>query len=193
MKGMNEAFERTHPHNWVRNGWVRTLVVLTLSLTVLASSALAQSLAELADKEKKRRSEVKGTAKVISERELQTGRRVTSLPNDSAAAASNQGEGAVGSEETAAAAEPEVDETTTREYWLNRVNAANEKIAALEEKLQSPESDWGGGMRTDVNPVGQRNLSHRQEIESQLAAARAELAQIQDEARRAGVPAGWVR
>ncbi|MGH9459740.1 MAG: hypothetical protein ACRD1X_00860, partial [Vicinamibacteria bacterium] len=66
MKGMNAAFERTHHHHWVRNGWVRTLVVLTLSLTVLGGSALAQSLAELAEKEKKRRSDVKGTAKVIS-------------------------------------------------------------------------------------------------------------------------------
>jgi len=193
MKGMNEAFERTRHHHGVRNKWVRTLVALTLSLTVLAGSALAQSLAQVAEKEKKRRSEVKGTAKVISDRELQTGRRVTPLPNDSAATATSQGEGAVASEETAVAGEPEVDEATTREYWQNRVNAANEKIAALEEKLQSPESDWGGGMRTDVNPVGQRNLSQRQEIESQLAAARAELAQIQDEARRAGVPAGWVR
>jgi hypothetical protein len=188
MKGMNERLERTRHHQWVR-----TLVVLALSMTVLTGSAFAQSLVELAAKEKKRRSEVKGTTKVISERELQSGRRVTSLPSDSATTATNQGEAGVSSDETQSAEEPEVDETTTREYWQNRVNAAHEKIAALEQKLQSPESDWGGGMRTDVNPVGQRNLSQRQEIESQLAAARAELAQIQDEARRAGVPAGWVR
>jgi hypothetical protein len=192
MKRMNEAFERTRHDNGVGNTWVRTLVVLTLSLTVLAGSALAQSLAEVAAKEKKRRSEVKGTTQIISERELQTGRRATSLPSDSATAGNQEG-GAVAGEETATAAEPEVDERTTQAYWQNRVNAANEKIAALEAKLQSPESDWGGGMRTDVNPVGQRNLSQRQEIESELAAARAELAQIQDEARRAGVPAGWVR
>ena len=188
MKGMNETFERTRHHKWVR-----TLVVLTLSTAVLAGSALAQSLAEVAEKEKQRRSEVKGATKVISERELQSGRRVTPLPSDSAATASSQGGGEVASDEAAIGEEPEVDETTTREYWQNRVTAAQEKTAALEEKLQSPESDWGGGMRTDVNPVGQRNLSQRQEIESQLAAARAELAQIQDEARRAGVPAGWVR
>ena len=167
------------------------LAVLALSMAVLPGSVLAQSLAEVAEKEKKRRSEAKGTAKVISERELQTGRRVTSLPSDSAPSAGAEGE--VASDELATGQEPEVDETTTREYWQSRVNASREKIVALEERLQSPESDWGGGMRTDVNPIGQRNLSQRQETESQLAAARAELAQIQDEARRAGVPSGWVR
>ena len=89
--------------------------------------------------------------------------------------------------------ESEADETKTREYWQNRVAGSKKKIADLESKLQSPENDWGGGMRTDVNPVGQRNLSGRQEIESELAAARSEFSQIQGEARRAGVPAGWVR
>lgn len=167
------------------------LAVLALSISVLPGSVLAQSLGEVAEKEKKRRSETKGTAKVISERELQSGRRVTPLPSDSAPAAGGEGEAA--SDELATGQEPEVDETKTREYWQSRVNTSKEKIATLEERLQSPESDWGGGMRTDVNPVGQRNLSQRQEIESQLAAARAEFAQIQDEARRAGVPSGWVR
>ena len=175
-------------------GMKRTLLllaVLGLSISVLSGSVLAQSLAEVADKEKKRRSETKGTAKVISERELQSGRRVTSLPADSAPAAGGEGDAA--SDDLVTGQEPEVDETTTRDYWQSRVNVSKEKIATLEERLQSPENDWGGGMRTDVNPLGQRNLSQRQETESQLAAARAELAQIQDEARRAGVPSGWVR
>ena len=170
------------------------IVVLTLSLSVLSGSVLAQSLAEVAEREKKRRAEVKGSTKVISERELRSGRRVVTLPSDSAPATGGAGDNAgAGADELASGEEPEVDETTTREYWQNRVNAAREQIATLEERLQNPESDWGGGMRTDVNPVGQRNLSQRQDVESQLAAARAELVQIQEEARRAGVPSGWVR
>lgn len=188
MKGMNETVESAH-----HRIWVRTLVAFAVCTAVLAGSAFAQSLAEVAAKEKKRRSEVKGTTKVISDRELQSGRRTTAIPSASASAAGSEAEGATASDDTASGEEPEVDETTTREYWQNRVNAAHEKISALEKQLQSPESDWGGGMRTDVNPLGQRNLSSRQETENQLAAARAELAQIQDEARRAGVPAGWVR
>jgi hypothetical protein len=146
-------------------------------------------LAEVAKKEKKRRSEVQGSTKVISERDLRSAGRSTPLPSSAAASA----EGGESAENAAEDGEDEPDETKTREYWQNRVSASKKKIADLEERLQRPENDWGGGMRTDVNPVGQRNLSQRQGIESQLAAARAELATIQDEARRAGVPAGWVR
>ena len=188
MKDMNQRVDRMRCDRWVR-----TLVALTVSLAILAGTALAQSLAEVAEKEKKRRAEAKGATKVISERELQSGRRVTPLPSDSASGSGSPAEGEAASEETAGADEPQVDETKTREYWETRVKAVHDKISGLEQKLQSPESDWGGGMRTDVNPMGQRNLSQRQETESQLAAARAELAQIQDEARRAGVPSGWVR
>lgn len=173
-------------------GMNQNLLLLVALAVLLPGSVLGQSLAEVAQKEKKRRAETKEPVRVISERELQTGRRSTSLPSASAPAAASEAEGDAAGDE-AIAEEPEVDETTTREYWQNRVTATKEKIAALEEQLQSPESDWGGGMRTDVNPIGQRNLSQRQDVESQLAAARAELAQIQNEARRAGVPAGWVR
>ncbi len=134
-------------------GMKRTLLllaVLGLSISVLSGSVLAQSLAEVADKEKKRRSETKGTAKVISERELQSGRRVTSLPADSAPAAGGEGDAA--SDDLVTGQEPEVDETTTREYWQSRANASREKIAALEEKLQSPESDWGGRHANGCQP-----------------------------------------
>ena len=170
------------------NNWLRWFFSLALSVGVLSGAAYAQSLAEVAEKEKKRRTEVEGSSKVISERDLRT-RRSSLLPS-SAPAEGGVAEDA-GREDDKN--EPEADETKTREYWQNRVAASRKKMADLESKLQSPENDWGGGMRTDVNPVGQRNLSGRDEIESQLAAARSELAQIQDEARRAGVPAGWVR
>ncbi len=172
----------------IGNNWLRWFFSLALSVGVLSGVAYAQSLAEVAEKEKKRRTEVEGSSKVISERDLRT-RRSSLLPS-SAPAEGGVAEDA-GREDDKN--EPEADETKTREYWQNRVAASRKKMADLESKLQSPENDWGGGMRTDVNPVGQRNLSGRDEIESQLAAARSELAQIQDEARRAGVPAGWVR
>jgi hypothetical protein len=89
--------------------------------------------------------------------------------------------------------ETEEDETETREYWQERIAAANKKVQDLETRLQSDEVNWGGGLRTDVNPIGQKNLSQRQEIESQLEQAKAELQAIQVEGRRAGVPPGWLR
>lgn len=172
----------------IGKNWLRWFLSLAVSVGVLAGAAYAQSLVDVAEKEKKRRTEVKGDAKVISERDLGRGRS-SPLP----ASAPAEGTVAEDAGDKGEEDESETDETKTREYWQNRVAESKKKIADLESKLQDPENDWGGGMRTDVNPVGQRNLSSRQETESQLAAARSELARIQDEARRAGVPAGWVR
>jgi hypothetical protein len=156
-----------------------------------AGLSSAQSLVDVAKKEKERRSKLdkQGEARVITDRELQTGSRLPeSLPTPTTegaeSEASSQQEGEEGEGE---------DETKTREYWQTRVDGVKKKIADLEEKLQSPEMNWGEGIRNDVNPIGQRNLSHRQDLESQLAQAKAELRAIQDEARRAGVSPGWVR
>jgi hypothetical protein len=175
-------------------GWGRWLVTIALGVGLFSGVSAAQSLAELAKKEKERRSQIgsKETTKVISERDLQrAGRSPAPLP----ASATPAGE-AAGGEQASGEGEEEAEapeESKTREYWQNRVDGAKKKIADVEAKLNAPESNWGGGMRTDVNPYGQRNLSQRQELESQLAAAKSELQSIQEEARRAGVPSSWVR
>jgi hypothetical protein len=171
----------------------RRLFFVTLLFGLSAGLSSAQSLVEVAKKEKERRSKLdkQGEARVVTDRELQTGGRLpeslpatTTTTEGAESGASSQQEGEEGEGE---------DETKTMEYWRTRVEGVKKKIADLEEKLQSPELNWGEGIRNDVNPIGQRNLSHRQDLESQLAQAKAELRAIQDEARRAGVPPGWVR
>jgi hypothetical protein len=174
------------------------LLLVAVSFVLLPGTSSAQSLAEIAKKEKERRAKVnpEGESHVITERDLQGSYSALSSSREVAPAV--QGEG--GSESGADLAlsedeegEEEPDETQTREYWQTRVQETKQKIQELEGRLQGDELQWGGGMRTDVNPVGQKNLSERQEVERQLAEARAELRGIQAEARRAGVPPGWVR
>lgn len=172
-------------------GWWLFLVVWVLGCTLGVASA--QSLAELAKKEKERRSKIESEdTRVITERDLQSSFNV--LPA-SAPEGQAEGEGAAGGESSGDMEDEseEPDETKTREYWQKRVQDTKKKIQDLEQKLKSPELNWGEGMRTDVNPIGQRNLSTREETEKQLAAAKAELQAIQEEGRRAGVPAGWLR
>jgi hypothetical protein len=158
-----------------------------------AGLSSAQSLVEVAKKEKERRAKLdaQGEARVITDRELSTGGRLPVSPS----AATTTTEGAEGGDSSQQEGEEgeEEDETKTRQYWQSRVEGVKKKIADLEEQLKSPEMSWGEGIRNDVNPIGQRNLSRRQDLESQLAQAQAELRAIQDEARRAGVPSGWVR
>lgn len=174
---------------WVVSWQWLFLVTVTFILSSGVSSA--QSLAELAKKEKERRAKTdpKGESYVITERDLQSS--YGGLPESRPIA---QGEG--GNDEAQAEGEEgeeEQGETQTREHWQTRVQQAKEKIQELEAELASDEMNWGGGMRTDVNPVGQRNLTERQDTERELAEAKAELQEIRAEARRAGIPPGWVR
>jgi hypothetical protein len=174
---------------------LRNLALTAVVLALGAAFAQAQSLVEVAKKEKERRSKNKAEAsRVITDRELAGnygGLPATSTTSTSQTAA----EGEEGSTTTASGEQgeenEEQDETKTQEYWQNRVKASKDKIAKLEQQLQS--DDWGQGQRVGVDPRGQNNLGQRQQVEQQLAAARQELEAIRVEARRAGVPPGWVR
>jgi hypothetical protein len=62
------------------------------------------------------------------------------------------------------------------------VSAVNKKIQDLEARLKSPE------LTSDV-----RGASRREAAERDLAQARSEKQTIADEARRKGIPPGWLR
>lgn len=170
-----------------------TSIVGIVLFVVASGVAGAQSLAEVAKQEKKRRSSNTSTVKtVITERELSSSYGGLSEADAAASSADAQEGQAAGGDQSADDDPSEVqDETRTREYWQNRVNAAKEKIARLEQQAQS--ESWGDGQRFGVDPMGSNNLSQTQQNEQQLQEAKAELAAIQAEGRRAGVPPGWVR
>ena len=154
------------------------------ALAVLYASASlvsAQSLVEVAQKEKARRKKLDAQGKqAFTESDLRGGPR---LPRASSSSSTPQtGETAETPEGDETAAEPEPDPTTTQSYWRERVAAVNKKIQDLEAKLQSPE------LTSDT-----RGASRRQAAERDLAQARSEKQAIADEARRKGVPPGWLR
>ena len=173
---------------------LRKLGFFVLAVLVTAGLATAQSLAEVAKKEKKRREANHAEAKtVITDRDLTTnyGGLPAARSRTAPSEAEESGEEA-SADEGAAGDEAEAeDETKKKEYWVARVKAAKEKIKRLEERLAN--EDWGEGQRFGVDPRGLNNLTSRQKTEQELAAARAELEAIRAEARRAGAPPGWTR
>jgi hypothetical protein len=172
---------------------IRSFVLLLVTLALSAGLASAQSLAEVAKKEKQRRTSNASDSKtVITDRELTRsyGGLPTTLPSSTSTAA-GETEAATSESESQDDDGEAQDETRTEAYWQGRVAGAKEKIARLEQEVNS--DDWGEGQRFGVDPMGQNNLSRRQQSEQELTAARAELEAIRAEARRAGVPPGWVR
>jgi phosphate uptake regulator len=150
---------------------------------VSASLVSAQSLVEVAKKEKERRKKLDAQGKqAFTEGDLRGGLRTPAARPSSSTTTPQTGGTAATPEGGETPAEPEQDPTKTESYWRERVAAVNKKIQDLEAKLQSPE------LTSDT-----RGTSRRQAAERDLAQARSEKQTIADEARRKGVPPGWLR
>jgi hypothetical protein len=197
-------------------------LVALIVLPFLAGSlpAQAQSLAELAAKEKRRREEEQkknGPAKVVTTEDLakvQAGTATAPSPPlaqdagkvdivDKAKAARKAGHNPEGVEDEGPADAPHVeaeDEKTWRQDAQNHRNA----IAEAEKKLRDIEQakvKINGQilLSTDTNEI-MRLRGELQSFDEKLAAAGRDLAdarqnqaEFEQSARRAGVPPGWIR
>lgn len=171
-------------------------VLLTLTFGARPS---AQSLADVARAEEARRKTVKPGAKIYTNEDLGGTLPASAPPADAASASSSA---------KAAGAKPEeqkaVDPTKTEKYWKDRASAIQEtlsRLKLLQDALQTQVSGLNAEYLSMDDP-GHRGLletrMHRatlelqrvqQDIEKQTKAA----ADLQEEARKAGIPAGWVR
>jgi DNA repair exonuclease SbcCD ATPase subunit len=163
---------------------------------LLAGSTWADDLAALAKKEKERRAKISKPTPVYTEADGKTasGGSVTTLPPPSAPApASNPGQSAEEQKAT----------------WKARADAARAEIAAAEGRLQQLEQEYAA-YREDMAEVPASELQDpmrlqkrearmvemRAGLEQQrriVANAKKSLSVLEDAARAAGVPPGWLR
>ena len=176
-------------------------IVIPIALMIQAGPS-AQSLADIARAEEARRKTVKAAAKVYTNEDL--GRTPDtspapirdSAPNPSATPAA----AAVKSDEQKAAADP----TKTEAHWRDRASVIQQSLSRSKLLLDALQSQVNGLNAEFVNTddPGQRGLVEarlkraggelqrvQQDIEKQTKAA----ADLQEEARKSNVPAGWVR
>ena len=166
--------------------------------------AWSQDLVALAKKEKERRAKVAKPTKVLTEDDgKEAGAKgagsVTALPGEGAVAAPDSSERA----SVANAAEAE------QASWKARAASMREAVVTAEKTLAQMERDLAA-YRSDMAPVSAaeaqdpmrlqkrdaRIFELNKQIEAQKIAvtdAKKALVAFEDEARRAGVPAGWLR
>jgi hypothetical protein len=171
---------------------MKGIVISIAMLLVGQSVASAQSLSELAKKEKERREEIgqtKGQAKGKTYDDAALAARRRATPPDVLASEGSAGTGSAGTETAPSGDETlepeqaaEEDPTQTQAYWRDRKAAIDRRIAGTQAQLNEP------GFASDPE-----NLMRRNQLEQQLAQARSDLAALQAEARSKGVPPGWVR
>lgn len=214
--------------------WFRGAGVLLVVLSGLVA-AEAQSLGELAQKEKERRAKTgqakpSGTApKVITQEDLDAYADRGPAQSESTGGAEATAEGAAGSaargtSESASGREPSrsegLDDSDERarleKSWRARAEQARSAVTSAERELEAAQYDrnglgtgpQSGGVWRD-GPGRVRRMGGEDPGEwtkranaaddrlararSQLEQAKQGLEQFEEEARRAGIPPGWVR
>ena len=168
----------------------------------LQTGLSAQSLADVARAEEARRKTVKTAAKVYTNEDL--GRTPATSPAPSQPAAAGNSPAKPGDPAAKPEEQKPVDPTKTERYWKDRAAAIQQSLSRNRLLLDALKSQVNGLNAEFVNTddPGQRDLLQarfqratgelqrvQQDIEKQTRAA----ADLQEEARRSGVPAGWIR
>ena len=163
-------------------------------------SLAADSLAELAKKEKERRAKMKAT-KTFTNQDIEDYKAKHPTPGSG-----YEGSGKTEGTETAKNEEgKEKDKTNSEEYWRGRYQETNDRVKGAQEKSDGLQSDINALTRSfyaegdGVAQRGQIEAERNQRLED-LEAAKKELEEakqaeedLQEEARRAGAPPGWLR
>ncbi|HET9191702.1 MAG TPA: hypothetical protein VFO21_02420 [Vicinamibacterales bacterium] len=179
---------------------VRMLFGAALALA-LAATASAQSLGDMAKKEAERRKAIKSPGKVL------TGDSIRSVPAPSPASVPSPAPAAGGAATGSAATEkpkPEVDRKAQELAWRQRIQAARDSLQrsqtfaeALQSRINGLTTDFTArddpAQRAVVANDRQKALAELDRVKNDIVQQTKAIADIQEEARRAGVPPGWLR
>jgi hypothetical protein len=178
---------------------VRVLFGVALAVAV-AATASAQSLGELAKKEAERRKAIKSSGKVLS------GDSIRSVPAPSPATPSPApaAAGAATGSATTEKPKPEVDRKAQELAWRQRIQGARDSLQrsqmfaeALQSRINGLTADFTArddpAQRAVVANDRQKALAELDRVKNDIVQQTKAIAGIQEEARRAGVPPGWLR
>ena len=184
---------------------------LLIGAVLLAMSApvAAQSLADVARAEETRRKAVKGQGKVYTNETLKgpDGGEPPAPPPQPAPAA-NPASGAGDKPTPAAGSKPAAstasDAAKDEKYWRGQLAAARDALSRSQNFADALQSQINGLYAEFVNmddPIQRANIEKKRlaaiaeqdRVKADVARQTRALGDIEDEARRANVPAGWLR
>jgi hypothetical protein len=179
-------------------------VVLLAGIGVGIRPVAAQSLADVAKKEEERRKTVPAPAKVYTNKDL-TAAPAGSTPAAPASAAATPAKAPDAADKAAKDKETKDGEPAKDQaYWAARLKTLRTKLErdtsfadALQTKVNSLSTDFVNrddpAQRAVVERERQKALSELGRLKQDVAAGKKAIADLQEEARRAGVPPGWLR
>src|SRR5687768_6981297 len=189
------------------SAFIVRLLAATGLAAALVVTAGAQSLGELARREEARRKAIKTPGKVLTNDTI----RSTVLPSAPATppatpAQPAPGSSAPGAAQSAAAEKPkpEVDRKAQETAWRQRITSARDLLQrsqmfaeALQSRINGLTADFTSrddpAQRAVVANDRQKALAELDRVRTDITQQTKAIADIQEEARRAGVPPGWLR
>jgi hypothetical protein len=186
----------------------RPLVLVLLILTVMGicGPLRAQSLADVAKKEEERRKTVTTPTKVYTNKDLSAVPAGAVPPPSASASAQALADGAKAAADGEKAANGDKDKETAKDqaYWSGRRKTIQDKLDRDETFSQALQTRINS-LATDVvnrDDPAQRAVLERERVKAladlarlqqDIASGKKALADLEEDARRAGVPAGWLR
>ena len=179
-------------------------------VTAIAATAAAQSgsLGELAKQEAARRKAVKSSGKVLTNDSVNTIRSSSPAPTSAPPAPTASGSGAPTVQADAKKPEdkpkPDVDRKTQETAWRQRIQGARAALQrsqmfadALQSQINGLTTDFTSrddpAQRAVIADNRQKALAELDRVKNEIAQQTKAISEIQEEARRAGVPPGWLR
>ena len=187
---------------------LKVFLLTTAALLGAATPLIAQNLADVARAEEARRKTVKGQVKVYTNESLRGadgGEAPTAPPPQAPATASGTASTAKPAAQTGTKpAAPAADAAKDEKLWRDRLAAARDALNRSQTFADALQTQINGLYTEFVNmsDPAQRSLieqkrlaaiAEQDRVKADIAKQTKALADIEDEARRANVPAGWLR
>ncbi len=187
----------------------KSFVLLSALIVILgATSVRAQSLADVAKQEEARRKAIKTPSKVYTDADLKKltpaapAAPVPTQPAPTPAATPENKEAQPGD---AQANKPEEEAPEkTEAFWRTRITEARNRLArtklladAMQTRINSLTNDWVArddpAQRAVLANQRIEALGELQRLTDEIVAQTKAIADIEEEARQAGIPPGWIR
>lgn len=175
-------------------------------LAVCAAVSSAQSLADVARAEEARRKTVKAPSKTYTNADLKGGTDSSPDVASPSAASTTVASGSAQTAKPAAAADASAqqDPKKNEKYWRDRLTAAQQAMArnkvlvdALQSRVNALTTDFVNTADPAQRAVVEQNrntaLAEMDRVKKDIDTGNKEITAIQEEARKANVPAGWLR
>ena len=188
--------------------------LLAAVLLTMAVPAYAQTLGELAKKEQERRKATPPAAKTYTNDDL---KKIPPPPPPAAGGDSTTKAGEAGKPASATPVDPTKpiqipaeggkasgEKPKDEAYWRGRITAVREELRrdevfrdALQVQINGLAADFAGrddpAQRATIADERQKKLAEMARLSAEIEKAKKAILDIEEEARRAGVPPGWLR